>query len=110
MIIAMRLLKLREGGRDIEVPVRFYKPKKEDGDWSCRLEIDWPDEQEAMSMHGYDAVQAMVLAFQMVGSRLYASEEHKAGKLYLVVPGRGYGFPVIRSERDQLIGDDKEFF
>jgi hypothetical protein len=58
-------------------------------------------------MNGYDAVQAMVLAFQMVGSRLYANEEHKAGKLYLVEPGRGYGFPVIRSERDQLIGDDK---
>ena len=52
MIIATRLLKLREGGRDIEVPVRFYKPKEEDGNWSYRFEIDWPDEPEAMSMHG----------------------------------------------------------
>jgi hypothetical protein len=110
MIIATRLLKLREGGRDIEVPVRFYKPQEENGHWLCRLEIDWPDEQEAMSMHGYDAVQAMVLALQMVGSRLYASEEHKAGKLHFVEPGRGYGFPVIRAERGQLIGDDREFF
>jgi hypothetical protein len=110
MIIAMRLLKLREGGREVEVPVRLYKPKKEDGSWSCRFEIDWPDEQEAMSVHGYDAVQTLVLALQMVGSRLYGSDEHKAGKLYLVEPGRGYGFPVTRSERDQLIGDEKEFF
>jgi hypothetical protein len=51
-----------------------------------------------------------VLAFQMVGSRLYASEEHKAGKLYFVEAGRGYGFPVTSSERALLVGDDRQFF
>jgi hypothetical protein len=109
MVIATRTLKLRGSSGDSEIPIRFHKPEESDGAWSCRFEIDWPDEQEAMSVHGYDAVQAILLAFQMVGSSIYRSDEHKSGNLFLDRPGRGYGFPVVASERDLLIGDDKEF-
>lgn len=108
MEIATRLLKLRHATGEIEIPVRIFEPEKNDADWSCRFEIDWPDEQEAGIIYGYDSVQVLLLVFPMVGSRIYASEEHKSGSLFLAEPGRGYGFPVPYSERHLLIGDDKE--
>jgi hypothetical protein len=111
MVIATRLLKLRGSGSVTEIPIRLYKPVSDaDGVWSCRFEINWPDEPEAMSIHGYDSIQAMLLALQMVGSRIYASEEHKSGMLYVDKPGRGYGFPVVGPERGLLIGDDRDLF
>jgi hypothetical protein len=61
-------------------------------------------------MFGYDAVQAILLTLQFIGSRIYGSNEHKSGSLYLDEIGRGYGFPVPYTMRDELIGDDKKFY
>jgi len=55
-------------------------------------------------------MQAIVLALQMIGSEIYATNYHKSGKLFLEVPGRGYGFPVTAGLRNSLVGDDVKYF
>jgi hypothetical protein len=109
MVIASRILKLAVPPGETEVPIRIFQPEQIGGEWICRFEIDWTDEQEAMEMRGYDSVQALLLALQMVGSRIHASDEHQSGRLFLEAPGRGYGFPVVPSERGLLAGDDRQF-
>jgi hypothetical protein len=76
-------------------------------DWSCRVEIGWPDRTVVRDIGDVDAVQALQLAMQIVGTELYVSDLHKAGRLMWLEPGRGYGFPVPRNMRDLLIGDDR---
>ena len=110
MMIARRLLKVRGSTGDTEVPVRLFMPEElESGDWSCRYEIDWPHAQWAHAAQGFDALQAIVLALQMIGAEIHASEYHKSGALFLDEPGQGYGFPVARSLRDLLTGDDAKY-
>lgn len=111
MIIASRLLKLHNAGTDIEIPVRIFLPEREDtGGWSCSYEIEWPDGKWTMAAHGFDSIQAIDLAFHMIGSEIYTSNYHKSGQLFLEVPGRGYGFPVPKTLRDLLEGDDAKFY
>lgn len=47
---------------------------------------------------------------QMIGAELYTSDYHEAGKLVFDVKGAGFGFPVPRTVRDLLEGDDVTFF
>jgi len=105
------LLKLRGVNADIEIPIRIFLPEKaEGGSWSCRYEIDWPDEKWALAAYGNDSVQAIDLALHMIGSEIYASNYHKSGQLFLEAPRRGYGFPVPKTLRDLLEGDDAKFY
>jgi hypothetical protein len=48
-------------------------------------------------------------ALQMVGIELYASEEHRAGRLKRIGLGEGYGFPLTRNCRDLLEGEDARY-
>lgn len=110
MVIASRLLKFRGSKGETEIPIRLFSPEKADGDvWSCRYEVDWPHGHWTHAAHGVDSVQAILLALQMIGAEIYASEYHKSGQLVLEGPGRGYGFPVSSSLRDLLIGDDAKY-
>lgn len=107
MIIATRVLKLREPDADIDVQIRIFAPERlHDGSWNCRYEIGWPDQTRTVNSGGVDSVQSLLLAMQMIGSEIYATNFHKAGKLFLDRPGSGYGFPVAVSLRDLLVGDD----
>jgi uncharacterized protein DUF6968 len=76
----------------------------------CNYEIDWPEGKETMTAWGFDSVQALVVALQMIGAELYSSSYHKSGKLMLEAPGNGYGFPVVSSLRDMLEGEDAKIF
>lgn len=109
MMIASRVLKLRKGNNDIEIPIRIFVPKKEAVDWSCRVEIGWPDETLAMDVMGIDAVQALDLALKMAGAQIYGSDHHLSGKLAWLEPGQGYGLPVPNNLRDLLVGDDAKY-
>jgi hypothetical protein len=110
MIIATRTLKLRDADGDTDIPIRVFAPEEaSDGSWSCHYEIDWPEGLWSMKSGGVDSVQAIFLALQMIGSEIYATTYHKAGQLFFESPGRGYGFPVATTLRDQLVGDDKKF-
>jgi hypothetical protein len=109
MIVATRLLTLRRAQGDVEIPIRIFAPEPQEIDWSCRIEIDWPDEKLARAAVGVDAIQAIELALRMVGAQIYASDHHKSGALEWLEPGKGYGFPVPNNIRDLLVGDDQRF-
>jgi hypothetical protein len=110
MLVASRSLKLRQSTADIDVGVRIFAPRFENGDWSCESEIDWPEGTRKFAAHGIDAVQALELALKMIGSEIYTSDHHKSKLLTWEKPGQGYGFPVPVNIRDLLIGDDARFF
>jgi hypothetical protein len=109
MIIATRVLTLRRPKGDIKISIRIFAPVPEEIDWSCRLEIDWPDGTRRLDVGGVDAVQAIELAMKAIGSQIYTSDHHESGNLVWLEPGRGYGFPVPNGIRDLLVGDDKTF-
>lgn len=109
MIAMTRLLKLRGRSGETDVPINIFWPVQEKASWFCRWEINWPNRKRSNSAGGFDAVQAMLNALQMIGSEIYTSDEHKTGKLNWVAERTGYGFPVPNNIRDLLIGDDKKF-
>lgn len=109
MAAIKRVLKLQVDTATVDVPVRIYTPYLDRGSWFCKCEIQWPDRRSSLDAGGVDAVQALLHAMQMVGAALYASPEHKSGRLSWTSPGDGYGFPVGRGSRDLLEGQDAEF-
>jgi hypothetical protein len=78
-------------------------------EWVCRYEIGWPCERRSSFGAGFDAVQALHLTLQKIGMEIYRSAYHATGRLAWGEQGMGYGFPVPRSGRDVLIGDDRRF-
>jgi len=108
MLIATRILRLQRSAGDIDVPVRIFAPERQEIDWACRLEVDWPDGRFEMIARGIDAVQALHLALQLVGAQIYSSAHHAAGNLTWLDPGNGYGFPITNNLRDLLVGEDKK--
>jgi hypothetical protein len=110
MVIASRILRLRQDQAEALVEVRIFAPQEEeDRSWVCRYEIDWPGERRNMDVFGVDAVQALVLALQTIGAEIYTSDYHKSGKLFVEALGHGYGFPVMPALRDLLQGDDARY-
>jgi hypothetical protein len=109
MLIATRVITLRGADGDVEVPVRLYAPEQEAGHWSCRFEIGWPEGAVTNAASGEDAVQALELCMKIIGTLIYTSEHHKSGNLMWLEPSKGYGFPVPRTIRDLLVGDDERF-
>ena len=107
MLIATRVLELRHPDKNIQIPIRIFAPQQETVDWSCRFEVDWPDGTLTVPTRGFDAVQALYIALQLIGSMIYTSDHHASGKLMWLEPGKGYGFPVTNNLRDLLVGDDK---
>jgi hypothetical protein len=108
-MIATRLLKLKRDIDVLDIAVRVFAPEDSGHGWSCRYEIDWPEGREVMEAWGIDSVQAILLAFQMIGADLYTSSYHKSGQLIFQEPGQGYGFPVPENLRDLLIGNDRKY-
>ena len=109
MVIATRVLKVRNATSEVQVPIRVCAPEQKDNAWSCTYEIAWPEGVERREAWGVDSVQAVLLAFQMIGADLYSSNYHKAGQLVFEAAGKGYGFPVPSSLRPLLTGDDARF-
>jgi hypothetical protein len=110
MIIGSRVLTLRTGSQEIKIPIYIHAPEeKGTSSWSCRYEVGWPDKKSEKDAWGVDAIQALISALQMIGVEIYTSSFHKAGALYLDVPGKGYGFPVTGGIRDLLQGDDAKY-
>lgn len=112
MLIAQRNLKIARSASDVDVNVqiRVFKPEEKDGMWLCRYEIDWPEGKKSMSTGGFDSAQSLILALLTIGTELYTSEYHESDSLTWEKPRAGYGFPVLVSMRDMLIGDDAAFF
>ena len=110
MLIASRSLKLKTTAQVVDIGIRLFAPvQASDGSWLCRYEIDWPEGMLVMEVAGIDAMQAIVVALQMIGSEIYTSNYHKAGQLSWDSHTRGYGFPIASSLRDLMVGDDEKF-
>ncbi len=111
MITATRTLTLRTGNRDIAIPIKVHTPEQKAAlNWICRFEIDWPEGKAERWGAGVDAIQAQLIALQMIGAEIYTSPHHDASLLSWFEPGQGYGFPVSNNIRDLLIGDDAKYF
>jgi hypothetical protein len=106
MLMAIRSLKVWHADADVDVQVRLYMPEQDEQAWVCKYEIGWPTGVKRSLARGVDAIQAILLALYKIGIEIYTSDYHKAGKLTWLAPGRGYGFPVSKSVRDLLTGDD----
>lgn len=89
------------------VDVTFADPVERRGSWMCKYEIGWPEGPKSDEIWGADAVQALYMAMQAVALVVYASSHHRAGRLYWDKPGRGYGFPMPKVARAELIGEDR---
>ncbi|GGH13840.1 hypothetical protein GCM10007036_12710 [Alsobacter metallidurans] len=103
MIITQKVIDIIKSS-DEKVTVSIFAPERLKKDWSCRYEIQWPNEKTTRRAHGLDSAQALVLAIYMVGTDLYCSDFHKNGRM--VVEGRpgGFGFPIPRIIRDDIPG------
>lgn len=110
MIVASRTLKLRQRQGDTDVAVRIFVPRQNDDGWSCDYEIDWPEGSRKATASGFDSIQALLFALNMIGAEIYTSDYHKSGALMWGRPRKGYGFPLPRIIKDLLIGDDAEYF
>lgn len=108
-MIATRTLKLQRENDVFDIVIRIFAPEGSGLAWSCRYEIDWPEGRQVMKAWGVDSVQAILLAFQMIGADIYTSSYHKSGRLLFEAAGQGYGFPVPESIRDLLIGNDRTY-
>jgi uncharacterized protein DUF6968 len=106
MIVATRTIFIQVDGRKQPVVIDIYPPEQGDRSWNCSYRIDWPEKPRIAMAHGQDGVQALLIAMQKIGIELYSSSYHLAGNLMLERPGSGYGFPVPRTMRDMLVGDD----
>lgn len=108
-MIAERILKLNDRSGSIDVAIRIFAPEQEKQSWACRYEIMWPDGKRAAAANGFDAIQALLFALQMIGAEIYTSDHHKEGRLVWGQLGSGYGFPLAQNLRDLLVGDDAKF-
>lgn len=89
------------------VDVTISNPSERNGSWLCRYDIGWPDGSRGDEIWGADALQAIYLCLQAVALTLYASDYHRTGSLYWQRPGDGYGFPMPKAGRMDLVGDDR---
>jgi uncharacterized protein DUF6968 len=103
----VRELKLKTDGNLQTVRVALSEPSLDRGTWICRYVINWPEGPNSDDIGGADALQALYLAMQAVALAIYASPHHKQGRLYWDKPGRGYGFPMPKPGRGDLVGEDR---
>jgi hypothetical protein len=110
MIIAERCLYIKTEADPIPVPITLYAPVDDDNHWRCEYAISWPEGMRRFNGCGADAVQALILALEMIGIELYTSAYHKEDRLRSAGLESGYGFPVAANCRDLLVGHDRENF
>jgi len=107
MIIATRTLMLRQGAGEVPVLVHIHAPVAGDRCWECHFEIGWPEGAKRAAGRGFDGAQALYLAMERIALELYGSLAHQAGDLRWGKPGEGYGFPMAKAGREDLIGEDR---
>jgi hypothetical protein len=109
VVVASRILSLNDSSKT-PIPIEIFAPTQhKDGSWSCLYEIGWPEGRRSFEGWGEDSAQALVMALEMVGAELYSSAYHKSGQLMWDKLGSGYGFPVLSTLRDSLVGDDAKY-
>ena len=107
--IAVRHYSLVENGHRSEMAVRIFQPEPEPGEpnYRCRFQIEWPSGIKQRHAFGVDAIQALILALNLLGAYINTSQAVKEGRLVWLEPGGGFGLPVPRNIEDILQGDDR---
>ena len=102
-VLAERTLVLEPGMTvSIRLGLPFTPDAFPDESW-CPYQIIGLDHDGIRHTIGIDAFQALWLALQSLGTRLYASEEYKAGRLHLFKKGdRDLCLPVLEGFSDLL--------
>lgn len=100
MIIAERHLPASFG----QLRLALHAPEHVGSDWRCWYEIDWPNNPRRFHAHGIDAMQALLIAMQMMSAELYTSQAFKDGEL----AKDGFSLPVPVTLRDMAAGVDRE--
>jgi hypothetical protein len=99
IVIATRALTL-DGHQDGQIEVVLFRPTPDGNDFRCNYTIDGKPGRA----YGVDEMQALFLALQSIGSRLYTSAYFKAGKLTWLEM-RDLGFPVPPGADDLIPRD-----
>ena len=110
MIVGNRVMTVSKDGREYQVPIRLYLPKPDGQYWDCHYEIDWPEGKIESFAGGNDAIAALHAAINKIGMELYMSRYHHERTMWWLKPWVGYGFPLPKGARDELIGDDQRFY
>ena len=111
MIIATRTLVVREDGQDKPVQIRLLQPEQVGvHSWDCRYEIDWPNHKISSFAGGNDGLAAIFAAIEKIGMEVYMSRYHHERTMWWLKPWEGYGLPLPKGARDDLIGDDQRYF
>ena len=111
MLLGTRTLFVTTEKGDRAVAVTVFMPEQvAEHVWDCRYEIDWPEGRVSSHMQGNDALHALHLVQMKIGSELYMSRYHHERKLWWLKPWVGYGFPLPKGARDELIGDDQRYY
>lgn len=110
MIIGSRTLCVRHEGRLRDVLISLHLPVKAGKSWDCRYEIGWPDAPVSSFAGGNDAIAAIFAAIEKIGMELHMSRYHHERTMSWLAPWEGYGFPLPKGARDELIGDDQRFY
>jgi hypothetical protein len=103
-IIARRELSLSGGGPVmIEIGIPFEVESEHTEFW-CPYRITGIGSGRVRAAIGLDAVQALMLALQVIGSDLYACDEYRTGRLRWFANdwSRSLGLPVFEGFRDLL--------
>lgn len=92
-LVGERTLEL-DGADGAAVIVRVFVPVPDQDDFRCNFEIEGLAKPVSAYGMGVDALQALELALQQIGVRLYLSDEFKAGRLtFLGHPNLGFPVP-----------------
>lgn len=111
MIIATRTLTVRVGRQDRPVAIHLFKPEQISANsWDCRYEIGWPEGAISSFASGNDALAAIFAAIEKIGMEIHMSRYHHERSMWWLKPWEGYGFPMPKGARDELIGDDQRYF
>ncbi|ODT70217.1 MAG: hypothetical protein ABS75_14010 [Pelagibacterium sp. SCN 63-23] len=110
MIVGSRVLTVRHDGLEHAVTIVLHLPEMVGQSWDCRYEIDWPDAPVRSFAGGNDAIAALFAAIEKIGMELHMSRYHHERTMWWLKPWEGYGFPLPKGARDELIGDDQRFF
>lgn len=96
MVIGTRTLTVDVEGGQLPVAIRIFAPEFDGPLWNCRYEIDWPEGLWKSHVQGNDALHALHLAMQKIGTDLYLSRYHHERRMWWIKPWVGYGFPMPR--------------
>ena len=111
MLITKRVLSVEHMGQIHTVDISLLLPEQlAENAWNCRYEIGWPNSPVKSFAGGNDAIAAIFAAIEKIGMEIYMSRYHHERTMSWLKPWIGYGFPLPKGARDELIGDDQRFF